>query len=631
VNYWRSLFCGLLVIAAMHVVAQRNVPDSLKTKKPSTRNDTWHHHHEPDVFYAIDSTLTNLEEYNVVQRNGAEHTHVGNTGSATFPLVYEVNKTTGFNLGYNQFDIYRYVKDSVKYYEVVRPYAELTMLIGLRNEQMFLGRFANQHKKIIRYGVDFRRIFSRGAYINQRVNSNCFNAYGIFNSNNGRWNVQADLIFNAFKVQENGGLTADVFDTILFRPILAPVNLTKAENNYRQVVFQLKSGYSVGKKYYPPGADSTTAKVLMPRLSIHHVLTVENNKISYRDPLPTPSYYGDFFLKDTVFNDISYTKLGNAIAIDYRWRTLTADSTIRERNLLAKAEAGYDYYWVEQNLFQRQLSNLYVGGALRSNAASGSKFIYRFAAQYYLAGWNQNDLLADGIAGYDFGKWGMLTGNFTLQWKEMPYIFERYTSHPMEWSADLPKTRTTTFGGKYQQTKWGLWLDANYYNVKNIPIYPNGGRIESRAQNFIVYHLANRHTFKGFHLDNDVWVTQFMTSGLVQETYPLLITRHSVYYERRVFKGALWLSTGFDLRFKWKNNTPYYDPMLGIFYPVNVAARKTYPVLDFFLNVKIKTVRVMLKVDNISSLFGTKGYYTNYLYPAQNLSFRVGITWRFFE
>jgi hypothetical protein len=71
--------------------------------------------------------------------------------------------------------------------------------------------------------------------------------------------------------------------------------------------------------------------------------------------------------------------------------------------------------------------------------------------------------------------------------------------------------------------------------------------------------------------------------------------------------------------------------LLGVFYPVNVAARRTFPVLDFFLNFKIKTVRVMLKVDNISSMFGTKGYYMSYLYPAQNLSFRVGITWRFFE
>jgi hypothetical protein len=631
VRYWRSLFCFLLFIASLHVAAQKLPADSTKPKKPSTRNDTWHHDHEPETAFAIDSTLTNLEEYNVVQRNGKEYIHAGNTGSAAFPLVYEVNRTSGFNLGYNQFDIYRYVKDSVKYYEVVRPYAELTMLIGLRNEQMFMGRFANQHKKIIRYGVDFRRIFSKGGYTNQRVNSNCFNAYGIYSSKNGHWKVQADFIFNAFKAQENGGVTADVFDTVLFRPLLAPVNLQEAENNYRQIDFHLKSSYSIGKKYQPQGTDSTTPKALMPWLTISHHLNVENNKVSFRDRKPDADYYGGFYLPDSVFNDIGYTKLSNAVEVEYGWRGLGADSSIKEKNLLAKAEAGYDYYWVEQNLFQRNLSNLYVGGVVRNNAASGSKLLYRFAARYYMAGWNRNDLLAEANAGYDFGKWGILTANFTLQWKEMPYVFERYTSHPLEWTAELPKMRATTFGGKYQNTKWGVFADVNYFNVKNVPIYPLGAAIDQQAQNFIVYHAANRHAVKGFHFDNDIWFTQFTNAGVIKESYPLLFTRHSVYYERRVFKGALWLSTGFDVRFLFQNNAPYYDPLMGVFYPVNVAARRTFPVLDFFLNFKIKTVRVMLKVDNISSMFGTKGYYMSYLYPAQNLSFRVGITWRFFE
>lgn len=629
--YWRFLFCWVSIWATLHVVAQKSLPDSVKTKKISTRNDTWHFDHEPETVFAIDSTLTNLEEYNVVQRNGKEYIHAGNTGSAAFPLVYDVDKSTGFNLGYNQFDIYRYVKDSIKYYEVVRPYAELTMLIGLRNEQVFMGKFANQHKKIIRYGVDFRRLFSKGGYTNQRVNSNCFNAYGIYSSKNGHWNVQADFIFNSFKAQENGGVSADVFDTVLFRPLLAPVNLTAAENNYRQIDFHLKSSYSIGKKYQPQGADSTTPKALMPWLTIAHNLNVENNKVSFRDKKPPVSYYGDFYLNDSVFNDIGYTKLSNTVSVEYRWRGIAADSTIKEKNLLAKAEAGYDFYWLEQNLFQQNLSNLYVNASLRSNASSGSKLLYRLAAKYYLAGWNSQDFLADGHVGYDFGKWGIITANFTLQWKEMPYIFERYTSHPVEWTADLPKMRTTNFGGKYQNTKWSIGADVNYYNVKNVPVYPLGGVIDYSVQHLIVYHLANRHAIKGFHFDNDVWFTQFMNLGVVEQSYPLLFTRHSVYYERRVFKGALWLSTGFDLRFRFKNNAPYYDPLMGIFYPVNVTARKTFPVLDFFLNFKIKTVRVMLKVDNISSLFGTKGYYMSYLYPAQNLSFRAGVTWRFFE
>jgi hypothetical protein len=54
-------------------------------------------------------------------------------------------------------------------------------------------------------------------------------------------------------------------------------------------------------------------------------------------------------------------------------------------------------------------------------------------------------------------------------------------------------------------------------------------------------------------------------------------------------------------------------------------------VLDAFINLKIKWARIFLKVENISSKFGPKGYYTSYLYPAQDIAFKGGVRWRFFE
>ena len=110
----------------------------------------------------------------------------------------------------------------------------------------------------------------------------------------------------------------------------------------------------------------------------------------------------------------------------------------------------------------------------------------------------------------------------------------------------------------------------------------------------------------------------------------MLVTKHSIYYENRLFKKMLWFATGFDLRYRYQNNGPYYEPMMGAFYPTGIN-NKFYPVLDWFLNAKIKTVRIFLKVTNISSNIGGKGYYQMYGYPATDLSFQFGLKWRFFE
>jgi hypothetical protein len=54
-------------------------------------------------------------------------------------------------------------------------------------------------------------------------------------------------------------------------------------------------------------------------------------------------------------------------------------------------------------------------------------------------------------------------------------------------------------------------------------------------------------------------------------------------------------------------------------------------VVDVFINFKIRTVRVFLKGNNLLQGLGSKGYYTGYLYPADQRSFKAGVTWRFLD
>jgi hypothetical protein len=441
-----------------------------------------------------------------------------------------------------------------------------------------------------------------------------------------------DMIFNSFKVNENGGLVLNPFDSSYFQKTLVPVALDVAQNKYKQLDFYVKGSYNIGKKYTERKEDSTAIPKLMTIFKMSYQFNIESNKNRFRDLQPDTSYYGDFWLKDSVFNDLNYVKVGNAVILDYYARKLTSDTSYNEKNFIATAEAGFDYFLLNQNQLKSNTSNFYVAGNFRSNAASGSRLFYKGAVKYFPYGWNQHDLLGDAIAGFDFGKFGMLSGNATYQLKEAPYMFERYTSHPVDWSFNLPKTKLFGVGGKYQNPKYGLVADFNYYVVDHLPVYPglSSPYINGNEEIVFVAHAANRNRFYGLHLDNDVWFTSAPLNGLVKQTFPMLVTKHSVYYERRIFKNALWFAIGFDLRYNYQNYAPYYEPFLGAFYPVGYQL-KSFPVLDWFLNVKIKTVRVFLKVENISSSFGPKGYFSLARYPAPDVSFKFGIKWRFFE
>ncbi len=617
--------------------------DSVKVKKPSTKNDTWFYGEEPDRHTVIDSSVLHFEEYNIVQRDGIEYMNLGNTGSAAYPTVFSMDKHMGFNTGYNQYDIYKYEKDSIKHYQVIRPYAEVSLMFGLNKENVITAKFANQHKKMFFYGVDFTRISSAGTYGSQQTDVNGFNLYGIFNSKNQHWNIEADMVFNSVKNNENGGVAANPFDSSFFKKELVPVRDT-AVNNYRQIDFYLTATYSIGKKYFErKHIDSARTQILMPVFNVGYQFNIERSKFSYRDYDPDTNYYHKFYTPDSVFNDLTYLKVGNAVKLEYRPRKLTSDSTFEEKDFIAYAQSGFDYYLLTQNTHNNNFGNWYVSGTFRNNYANKQKIIYKASAKYYFYGYNQNDLLVDGVAGYDFGKVGTLTANASYQLKEAPYIYENYYSVSDSFHYKLPKMKTLDLGGKYTNSFLGITADLNYYVVDHVPVFPGSANpyITNGVENVFVAHFGNRNSFYGFHLDDDIWFTVAPNNGTIGSTYPMLYTKHSIYYERRIFHQLLWLDVGFDLRIRYKNNAPFYDPLLAGFYPEGDAVKTypyltaypmiTYPVLDFFVNVKVKTVRVFLKVSNISSEFGPQGYFSLFHYPAADITFQAGVKWRFFE
>ena len=249
--YSTILLCLLWVSSAQaHPAKESSDSTKVKVRKKSSLNDTWYYGAEPNKRYTIDTSIAQLHRFDLVHRDGAEYFNLGNTGNAAYPIIFGTIPAIGFNMGFRQFDLYRYSLDSVRYYQVIRPYTELFYSIGSANEQIFQGRFANSHKTTFLYGVEFRRINSKGTYGNQHALDNGFNLYGIYNSKNKRFGIQTDLIYNTFEVNENGGLATDIFfkDTVLFTKSLATIKLTNAQLSYEEINWFLKGTYNIGDR-----------------------------------------------------------------------------------------------------------------------------------------------------------------------------------------------------------------------------------------------------------------------------------------------------------------------------------------------------------------------------------------------
>ena len=112
---------------------------------------------------------------------------------------------------------------------------------------------------------------------------------------------------------------------------------------------------------------------------------------------------------------------------------------------------------------------------------------------------------------------------------------------------------------------------------------------------------------------------------------PSFLSYHALYYENWIFKKAFLLQIGVDVFF----NTAYYSddymPSSGLFYLQSSKKVGNYPYLNVFMNFKVKQARVFFKFTHINQGYMGNTYYSVPHYPMADRSFKIGISWLFYD
>ncbi len=98
-----------------------------------------------------------------------------------------------------------------------------------------------------------------------------------------------------------------------------------------------------------------------------------------------------------------------------------------------------------------------------------------------------------------------------------------------------------------------------------------------------------------------------------------------------LFKGKpLYLETGVTFTYFSKYYMNNYNPVISEFYLQNDAEYGGYPMFDFFLNLRIRTMKIYFKLEHFNSSFGEYNYYSAPTYPYRDFTVRFGVVWTFF-
>ena len=112
---------------------------------------------------------------------------------------------------------------------------------------------------------------------------------------------------------------------------------------------------------------------------------------------------------------------------------------------------------------------------------------------------------------------------------------------------------------------------------------------------------------------------------------PSFVTRNTLYYSDEIFRRAMFIQTGLTFKYFTSYNMNAYSPLLSEFYVQNNEELGGYPLFDYFINARVKTMRIYFKAEHFNSAWTGYNFYAAPNYPYRDFVIRFGLVWNFFS
>lgn len=598
----------------------------------------------------IDTALGHFQYYNPQNQPYNPSINLGNYGLATRDLLFNPSKTIGFQTGFHSLERYLANPDSVKYYRARSPYSELYFVTA---DQVFRATLAQNITPKWSVGADLNFSLSKGFYQNQRYNDVKPVVFSWYESENHRYNLLTNLVFNTLIATENGSVLNDnIFKdpnreaSDAERVHLSGQREQRARQTWTDHTFFLRQSYFIGR------IDSLHAKTpqleILPTQRVSHTLRLNSKKFGFYKNEDDANGAFPFSADQSILTKDStrIKSISNEFGYSFYLRGKSTSFIKNEVKLDLRLENEISWFKARNDEFSFQ------------NTTAKAGIGYRFSDRVNIEG-DFNQI----VAGRNFGdylyeaKANILVSNTVgriilggyIQNKSPEYLFERVDYHYHQWPTNstnpisFNKTKINNLSFSYENSKLGFVGKAEYYLMNNYHYFkevdnPEMSELLLRqiepAQitgniNMLKISVGEKLKFGNFHFDNYA-VYQKSDYMAVLQT-PELYTWHSIYYGNRLVK-VVDFNIGFDVRFNTPFVTPSYAINVSQFYKDNAGIEfSTYPVVDLWLTATLKRTNFFLRYDYANQGLLSNGYYTVRRYPMGDTALRFGLSWKFYD
>lgn len=551
-----------------------------------------------------------------------------------------------------EFFIYRHLRyfmhhaGNKLYVDTQVPFTELRWTYGGERqlaEQTLGVRHAQNVNRFFNIGLDLDIIYSLGQYNYQKSDDRAFTFHTSYLGN--KYKAFASWSINSLKAYENGGVAdPSVLDQYETRDV--PVNLgglNKAISTVKNMNLQVIQKYTVGGGRNDVIADSMqNEKKRGLSGTFSHIFEYEKGRRIYEDLAPGIGFYDSLYINESVTYDSLYARvLKNTLRFDFntgekaKFQLGIGVGAVNEQNIFAQIIPTHDEEIPADSVRWKESSNALLGTLFNR---IGEKFGWRVDGKLYFTGLRAGDFELKGNISKSFNegeKKSELVARGSVLNTGPAWWLSSWGSNHFEWTNNFNSEFRINLGGSYYYPGINFNAGIDYALVTNMFYFNNEAKPEQHdgVISVISGRVNKNFRFWKFRFDNSVLVQKSSNNEILN--LPLICARSAFYFDHEfhfnVTGGKLQTQLGFEAKY----NTAYYSysymPATGIFYVQDEIQTGNYPVINVFLNLKLKRTRIFVGFDHVNYGLMNYDYFISPYYPMNIRMFKYGIAWTFYN
>lgn len=607
--------------------APKVIPDSIATidmyKIISIKRDT--------TF--IDTALTIQQEYkhNYLRKDIFGLLPLSNVGQPYNVLYYGLNEYNPFpDFGFKAKHFAYMDVNDINYYNVPTPYTDLFYKSVVEQGQVLDAFITVNTSENLNFAIGYKGLRSVGRYINSISSNGNFRFITSYNTTNKRYKLKLHITAQDFSNGENGGIV----NLSNFESGDAPYT----ERGRLEVYLTDATSIMKGNRYF---ADHSfrLSKENPNSIVLSHRFTYEHKFFEFTQTTPT-ARFGQA-LSSSIFDKTRHNTMYNRVGAAY------SNQVVGDIEFYVE-DYNYNYYY--NSIVLNENGDIEIPNKL-------SDRINTYGARYWYQknNWNGSLLVSNSITDqslanieasvhYSFNNDNKVRLRYQNMNKLPNLNYRLYQSdyEAYNWFNTFKNEKINNFEVE-AETKW-FSASVKYTILDDYLYFTESGELPSQDEipellvepfqysgtiNYLSIKANKEFKFWKLALDNTVLYQQADQNDNILNV-PDFVTRNTLYFSDHYFKRALYLQTGFTFKYFTKYYANDYNSLIGEFYTQEQREIGDYPLLDFFINAKIKQFRVFFKAEHFNSGFTGYKYYSTPNRPYRDFTIRFGVIWDFF-